>query len=259
MLLEDKIVIVSGIGPGLGRELALGAAREGAAVVLAARTESYLREIDQLVKELGARSLVVPTDITNATQCQRLVDTTLDTFGRVDSLINSAYNPGPFCAFEEADLDDWRKTLEVNLFGALTLSQMVVAPMKRQGGGTIVMINTMVQRKPLPMQAGYGTSKGGLTAATRMLAKELGAHGIRVNSVSMGWMWGPPVETFIEQSAREQGVSPEEIISGITRDIPLGVIPDDADCANAALFFASDLSRVVTGANLDVNGGEFMP
>ena len=91
-----------------------------------------------------------------------------------------------------------------------------------------------------------------------MLAKELGAHGIRVNSVSMGWMWGPPVEGYIQGVAKQMGTSEEDMIKGITADIPLGLIPDDSDCANAALFFASDLSRVVTGANLDCNGGEFM-
>jgi NAD(P)-dependent dehydrogenase (short-subunit alcohol dehydrogenase family) len=108
------------------------------------------------------------------------------------------------------------------------------------------------------MQAAYATSKGALTVATRMLAKELGEFGIRVNSVAMGWMWGPPVEGFIKGQAKQLGVSEEEVLAGITKDIPIGRIPDDSDCANAALFFASDLSAVVTGANLNCNGGEFM-
>jgi NAD(P)-dependent dehydrogenase (short-subunit alcohol dehydrogenase family) len=91
-----------------------------------------------------------------------------------------------------------------------------------------------------------------------MLAKELGAHKIRVNQVFMGWMWGPPVEGYVVGTSAQMGIPQDEFIAGITKDIPLGIIPDDADCANAVVFFASDLSRVITGAGLDVNGGEFM-
>jgi len=258
VILENKVVVVSGIGPGLGQELAINAAREGAKVVLAARTESFLKQVDAVIRKSGAETLVVPTDITDEAQCARLAEATIERFGRVDALINSAYTGGKFALFEDSDLADWRQTMEINLFGGLTLSQKVIPQMKAQGGGSIVNINTMVQRKPMPMQGSYGTSKGALLAATRMLAKELGPHGIRVNSVSMGWMWGPPVEGYVKGTARQMGVPEEEILKGITKDIPLGQIPDDSDCANAALFFASDLSRVVTGANLDCNGGELM-
>ncbi len=258
MLLKDKVVIVSGIGPGLGQELAYAAAREGAHVVLAARTESFLREVEKETRRLGARTLVVPTDISKTEQCQALADAALAEFGRIDALINSAYTPGQFALFEKSDLDDWRRTMEVNLFGSLALTRAVIPAMTSQGGGSIVMVNSMVQKKPLPFQGGYATSKGALATATKMLAKELGPHGIRVNSVFMGWMWGPPVEGYVKMTAKQRGVSQDEVIAEITRDIPLGVIPDDADCANAAIFLASDLARVITGAGLDVNGGEVM-
>ncbi len=259
MLLKEKVVIVSGIGPGLGQELAFASAREGAHVVLAARTQSFLKGIEDRIRGDGARTLAVATDIGDRSQCQRLVDATMEEFGRVDVLINSAYTPGKFALFEETDLDDWRRTLEVNLFGSLNLTQEVVPHMKKQGGGSIVMVNSMVQKKPIDYQSGYATSKGALGTAAKMLAKELGRYNIRVNSVFMGWMWGPPVEGFIEGSAKSRGITTQAAIAEITQNIPLGIIPDDADCANAALFFASDLSKVVTGAGLDVNGGEFMP
>lgn len=256
MLLQDKVVIVSGIGPGLGQELAYASAREGAKVVLAARTESFL---DEVAGHIDGETLCVPTDISNRAQCRALVERSVERFGRVDALINSAYTPGRFALFEDSDLDDWRKTLDVNLFGSLNLTQEVVPHMKKQGGGSIVMVNSMVQKKPIDYQSGYATSKGALAAATKMLAKELGRHRIRLNSVYMGWMWGPPVEAFVNGSAKSRGIAPQEVIAEITKDIALGEIPDDADCANAAIFFASDLSRVITGAGLDVNGGEFMP
>lgn len=258
MILQDKVVIVSGIGPGLGQELAINAGRFGARVALAARTQSFLDEVDAKVKETGAETLVVATDITQPEQTANLVERTVERFGRIDALVNSAYSAGAFCSFEDADFDEWRKTMEVNLFGSLSLTQQVVPVMKKQGKGAIVNINTMVERKPLPMQAAYASSKGALSVATRMLAKELGPYGIRVNSVAMGWMWGPPVEGYVQGAAKQAGVSQDEIIADIVKDIPIGHIPDDSDCANAALFFASDLSAVVTGANLNCNGGEFM-
>ena len=258
MILKDKVIIVSGIGPGLGQELAINAGREGAKVVLAARTQAFLDEVNAEVEKTGAETLVVATDITKPGETANLVDKTVERFGRIDALINSAYSGGTFCSFEDADLDDWRKTMEVNVFGSLSLTQRVVPVMKRQGKGAIVNINTMVERKPLAMQGAYGSSKGALTVATRMLAKELGPHGIRVNSVAMGWMCGPPVEGHVKMMAKAQGIPEEEVIADIVKDIPIGHIPDDSDCANAALFFASDLSAVVTGANLHCNGGEFM-
>ncbi|MCA9502350.1 MAG: SDR family oxidoreductase [Spirochaetaceae bacterium] len=259
MILENKVVIVSGIGPGLGQELAINAGKQGAKVVLAARTKSFLEEVDAIVRKTGAETLVVPTDITKPDQCQNLVDQTMARFGRIDALVNSAYTGGKMAMFVDSDLDDWRATMEVNFYGSLTLTQKAVPAMKAGGGGAIVMINTMVQRKPIPTQAAYASSKGALTAATRMLAKELGPDQIRVNSISMGWMWGPPVEGYVKGAAKQMGVSEEQVLAGITKDIPLGRIPDDSDCANAALFLASDLSRVITGASLDCNGGEFMP
>jgi NAD(P)-dependent dehydrogenase (short-subunit alcohol dehydrogenase family) len=261
MLLEDKVVIVSGIGPGLGIELALLAAKEGARVAICARTPSKLDDAERDIAALGLGTevLKVPTDISDRAQCRRLVDRTAERFGRVDVLINSAYVNGAFELVESADLDDWRATMEINFFGTMQLTQEVVPHMKRQGGGSIVMINTMVTRVPLPTQGGYGASKGALRVATSHLARELGVHGIRVNSAFMGWMWGPPVENYLKQTAAEQGTTVEALREEVGRGIPLGDIPDDADCAKVAIFLASDYSRAMTGACIDVNGGQYMP
>ncbi len=261
MLLKDKVVIVSGIGPGLGIELAKQAAAEGASLAVAARTASKLDDAEQAVAELGlgTKVLKVPTDIADADQCQRLVDQTLETFGRIDVLINSAYNPGAFDLVENADLDGWRSAMDVNLFGTMQLSLAAIEPMKAAGGGNIVMINTMVTRVPMPTQAGYGASKAALASATAHMAKELGPYNIRVNSAYMGWMWGPPVQSYFEQQAEATGRPIEELKAEVAQNIPLRRIPDDSECAKAAIFLASDYSTVITGAALDVNGGEYIP
>jgi len=262
MLLKDKVVIVSGIGPGLGQELSTLAAKEGAsAVVLAARTAQKLDEAEQEIMDLGLGTAVlkVPTDISDQVQCQALAAATMREFGRIDVLFNSAYDPGSFEPVELASMDGWRRSMDVNLFGTMYLTQACVVPMKDNGGGSIVMIATMVEHKPLAMQGGYGASKSALRCATKHLALELGQYNIRVNSCHMGWMWGPSVAGYFAWQAQETGKSQEELIADVTRNIPLGVIPDDGECAKAAVFFASDYSSVVTGAALDVNGGEYMP
>jgi NAD(P)-dependent dehydrogenase (short-subunit alcohol dehydrogenase family) len=259
--MKDKVVIVSGIGPGLGQELSTLAAKEGAAaVVLAARTAAKLDAAEQEIADLGlgTKTLKVATDISDPSQCQALADAAAKEFGRIDVLFNSAYDPGSFEPIEEASMDGWRRAMDVNFFGTMHLTQACVPHMKEKGGA-IVMIATMVEHKPLATQGGYGSSKSALRCATKHLALELGKYNIRVNSVHMGWMWGPSVETYFSWQEQATGRSQQELIDEVASSIPLGVIPDDGECARAALFFGSDYSSVVTGAALDVNGGEYMP
>jgi NAD(P)-dependent dehydrogenase (short-subunit alcohol dehydrogenase family) len=256
MLLNDKVGIVSGVGPGLGRQIALAFAREGAAVVLGARTGSYLETVRAEIEALSGRAAVAATDITDATQCERLVDTARDAFGRVDVLVHNAFAPDVFQPFETVDIDAWRHIMDVNLFGSLQLTKAAIPTMKAEGSGSIVFVNSMIVRKILPLQGGYATSKGALLTAAQVLAKELGPHHIRVNSIVPGWMWGPSVQGYFRMMETQTGRPSQDQYDEIAAQIPLGEIPPDEDCANAAVFFASDLSAVVTGQALDVNGGE---
>jgi NAD(P)-dependent dehydrogenase (short-subunit alcohol dehydrogenase family) len=256
VLLEDKVAVISGVGPGLGREIARAFAREGADVALGARTESFLAEVAAEIEGMGRRAVVVPTDITSPDQCEQLASAAVDAFGRIDCLVNSAFRPDVFRTFEDVDLKAWRKIFEVNVFGTLQLTKAVLPHMKAQGGGSIIFINSMVTRKVLPLQGGYAASKGALMTAAQVLAKELGTYRIRVNSVVPGWMLGPPVEGYLEMMASANGTTRDEEYAKIAAEIPLGFIPPDEDCANAVVFFASDLSAVITGQALDVNGGE---
>jgi NAD(P)-dependent dehydrogenase (short-subunit alcohol dehydrogenase family) len=170
--------------------------------------------------------------------------------------VHNAFAPDTFQLFEDVDLASWRQIMDVNLFGSLQLTQAAIPHMKAQGAGSIVFVNSMIIRKVLPLQGGYATSKGALMTAAQVLAKELGPHGIRVNSIVPGWMWGPSVEMYFKMQEAQTGRSVQEHYDEIASQIVLGEIPPDDDCANAAVFFASDLSRVITGQSLDVNGGE---
>ncbi|MFI5315079.1 MAG: SDR family oxidoreductase [Myxococcota bacterium] len=258
MLLQNRVAIVSGIGPGMGRDIALSFAREGADLALAARSVESLESVAKEVRALGRRAIAVPTDIAAADDCGRLAARAETELGRIDVLVNNAYHPGAYELFESADLERWRAPLEVNLLGSLRLTQQVVPRMKRNGGGSIVFINSMIVRDVLPTMASYAASKGALLAAAQGLARELGPHRIRVNSVLPGYIWGATLEGYFKAQAGARGVAPEVVYKEVAAKIALGAIPTSEEIAGAVLFFASDLSRVVTGQSLDVNGGQVM-
>jgi NAD(P)-dependent dehydrogenase (short-subunit alcohol dehydrogenase family) len=263
VLLKDKIVIVSGIGPGLGVKLAVEAAREGAAgVVAAARSAEKLDDAEKRVREVNpnCKVLKIVTDITDRAQCDALVTATIKTFGRIDALVNSAFIHGEMDYVSTAKLDDWAAVLGTNLIGTLKLTQAVLPQMQKQGGGAIVMINTMAARQVPPLgEAGYAASKSALANSAKYLAKEVGKDNIRVNSIHMGWMWGAPVQGYMEWQASEHKVPVETLKAQVAASIPLGRIPTDDECARAALFLVSDYASAVTGAALDANGGAYMP
>jgi NAD(P)-dependent dehydrogenase (short-subunit alcohol dehydrogenase family) len=257
MLLPDRVALVSGIGPGLGAEIALACAREGADVVLAARSAAMLDEIAAAVRGRGRRALAVPTDVTRPEDCQRLVEAARTEFGRVDVLVHNAFLSNPVSLVDQANLDDWRRIFEVNLFGAVHLTQLVVPLMKAQRRGSIVFVNSMSIRIIEPLMGGYAASKGALLTTARTLAKELGPDGIRVNSVVPGYIWSDKMEAYFRRLAADRGVSYEAVHADVTSRTALRHIPDSAEVAEAVVFFASDLARAVTGQSLDVNGGHF--
>jgi len=256
MLLAGRVGIVSGIGPGLGRAIALALAREGTDVVLAARTAPALEDVAAEVRAAGRRALAVPTDVTRPEQCRQLAEAAHDAFGRIDVLVNNAFRSGPYEPVEQASLEDWRKVFDVNLFGTLALCQAVIPFMKARGG-SIVMINSMSMRVIEPRFGGYAASKGALLTAAQTMAKELGASGIRVNSVVPGYIWGPALERYFADLARQRGTTPEAVYAEVASRTALGRIPTSEDVAAAVVFFASDLSRAVTGQALDVNAGHY--
>ena len=253
-LLDGKVAIVSGVGPGLGRAIATVMAREGAKVALAARKEAFLKEVADGLPDAFA----IPTDITDPDQCQRLVDATVEHYGGVDAVANCAFQPGELKTFEKSDLRQWRALFEVNVFGALQISQAAIPALRARGGGAIVFVNSMVIRKTsIVAEGGYAASKGALYTAARVLAHELGADRIRVNSVVPGWMMGPNVQVYIDYMSQKRGVSPDDIKAEINAPMALPDIPTSDEVAEAVAFLASDRASATTGQTLDVNGGEY--
>jgi len=257
MLLVEKVAIVTGVGAGLGKAAAIALAREGAQVALVARTESRLDEVAEEIAQLGGKALVVPGSVASPEDCARIAATVTDKLGGIDVVVNSAFRGDRSEPFESADLSFWRKVYEVNLWGPLQLTQACVPAMKAGGAGSVVNIASMSARHIRPNDDGSSTSKGALLTATKSMAMDLAPYKIRVNAVAPGWILGPNVQMYIDWQVSERGITPDEVVAEITKNIPLGEIPPQEDVAEAIVFFASGMSRMITGQALDVNGGEF--
>jgi len=258
MILKDRTVVVSGVGTGLGREIARLALRDGAKVVLAARTESTLETTAEELDPSGERVAYARADITSAEDCEALAALAVERFGAIDAAVQVAAYEAVFGGLHDTDFENWRRAFETNVLGSLTLIRAIAPEMKRAGGGALVLVGSLSMFLPQLPQAGYAASKGALLSAMYYLAQELGPDRIRVNMVVPSWMWGPPVQGFVKVRAKAEGVPEEAIVDEIKSRIPLGEIVPDEDVAEAVLFLASDRARCITGHALMVNGGELM-
>jgi NAD(P)-dependent dehydrogenase (short-subunit alcohol dehydrogenase family) len=256
-LLEGRVAIVVGVGPGIGHDTAVAFAREGARVVLGARTEERLIQVAEEIGATGGSVAWRPTDVTDEEQCAALVRTAVERFGRIDVLVNNAFVQPPIETIEDNTLETWRTAFEVNLFGAVAMTKAVLPAMKNQHSGSVVFVASMSARR---VQVGFGpyaASKNALLSAARTLAKELGPDGIRVNSVLPGYVWGPSLKWWFKQLAKERGRTREEVYEEVAAETSLRRLPTPAEVADAILFLASDLSRGITGQSLDVNAGHW--
>ena len=258
MILEGKTVIVTGVGNGLGRECAASALRDGAKVVMAARTPDKLTAIAGELDPSGDRVVTHATDITDAESCASLVDAAKSRFGSVDALIQVAAYENVWGGLYDLKFEAWRKAFETNVLGALTVIRPVAEAMKAGGGGSVVLIGSQSMFQPALPQSGYAASKSALLTAMYYLVEELGPDNIRLNMVVPSWMWGPNVEMYVTGTAKSTGRSQEDVLNDIVGRFPLRRMTEDGDVADVATFFASDRAKSVTGQYLLVNSGEML-
>ena len=255
-VLDDRVVVVSGVGPGLGAAIALQSARAGATVVLAARTEKRLEKVAAAVREIGGTALVVPTDITDDASAQNLLDRTLEEHGRVDALVNNAFAMPPIEPVSEAELDVIRAGFETNVLGALRMSKVFV-PALEQTRGAVVMINSAVLRHSSPEYGAYKMGKAALLAMSQALASEVGPRGVRVNSVAPGYIYADSLTWYFDHLAHERGTTHQAVYDETAAACDLRRLPVPEEIADAVVFLASDMARGITGQCLDVNCGEY--
>jgi NAD(P)-dependent dehydrogenase (short-subunit alcohol dehydrogenase family) len=258
VILEGKTVLVVGVGPGLGGEIASLALRDGANVMIGARRQAALEASAARLDPSGERVAWHTVDVVDEGGCQAIADAAAKRFGGIDALVQVAAVDTVFGGFEDASADDYRQAFEVNLVGAAHMSRAVVPHLRARNGGAIVLIGSQTMFKPSVSQIAYAASKGALFAAMYQMARDLGPDRIRVNTVVPTWMWGPPVEGYVAGAAKERGVSSDEIIAEIVSDMPIPEIPHDEDVAESVVFFCSERSRFVTGQVLFVNSGQHM-
>lgn len=266
--LREKVAIVTGAGRGIGRAIALTLANEGASVIVNDIDLKVAEDVAKNIISTGSRSLAVKSDVTKVDQVNMMVKQTLDNFGKVDILINNAgitYDAsGPLARnlFETSSIEEWHREIDLILYGTLYCVKAVIGHMIKQRSGRIVNISTDLGRTAISGMKGvsiYGAAKGGVIALTRLLAMELGSHGITINTVCPGMVRTTRASLAEEQKEMrpkeyEFFKTSERIMLEIT---PLGSGHPE-DIAKLVVFLASDAARWITGQTYSVNGGQVM-
>jgi NAD(P)-dependent dehydrogenase (short-subunit alcohol dehydrogenase family) len=243
--LEGRTALITGASGGLGKEAALALAGVGCDVVIAARNQQALEHVAAAVQEKGRQCLALQTDITQAAEVQRLVDCTVERFGRIDVLINNAA-----IAVEKlfADLTEveWRRVIDTNLHGTFSCTQAAGKQMIQQGGGRIINVVSVVGLVAVPSLGSYGVAKGGIIQYTRALAAEWARYQITVNALAPGYFVSP---------MNEARFADPEVLNNTIRRIPMKRLATYDDLTPVLIFLASEASRYMTGQVLVVDGG----
>jgi NAD(P)-dependent dehydrogenase (short-subunit alcohol dehydrogenase family) len=242
--LDGRVAIVTGASSGLGAAIATAMAQAGADVVIGARRKDRLEEVAATIRDAGRRALAVTTDVARPEDCERLVDSAMEEFGRVDVLVNNAGFGGTLAASSEDTTENFLSVLDVNLSGAYWMARACGRVM--QPGSSVINISSVAALTTFRMPAaGYTASKAGLLGLTRDLAAQWGERGIRVNALLPGVFMTEATAHYSESYLRKT----------IRARIPAGRIGEPRDIAAAAVFLASDAASYITGVSLPVDGG----
>lgn len=241
--LDGGVAIVTGAGQGIGQAIAIAYAEAGADVVCSARTLSDVEATAEQIRELGRRALAVQCDVTDEEQRKALVESSLNTMGKITHLVNCVGGGGPNDP-KSMPADEFSNALNYNITSAYALTQLCIPSMQNAGQGNVINITSAAARYIQKHFTAYGSAKAGLTHLTKLLAQDL-APIIRVNAIAPG-----PILT----GALERAV-PEQLLQVMADNTPLKRIGNTEDISSAALFLASPASDWVTGKVIEVDGG----
>jgi 3-oxoacyl-[acyl-carrier protein] reductase len=256
--LLGQVAIVTGAAKGLGASICELFAQQGAHLALVGRDAAALHaHAAALDAANGDReSLVAPCSVVDEQAVGGMVDDTLERFGRIDILVNSAGGTGPIeTPAQEVSLDEFRQVLELNVLGTFLPCKVIIPHMIRQASGRIVNIAGTSGLRGYRNRVGYSSSKWAVRGMTRTLALELGPYGVTVNTVCPNVTNGDRMERIVREKARKLGVTQEEVYADFAGQTPLGRFIDEIDIASAVSFLVSEGARNITGQDLVVDAG----
>ena len=253
--LNGRTALVTGASQGIGKEIALRFAREGAMVVLAARSRERLAETAAEIEAAGGSALVAPADLRDRGHVDALAHRVEAEVGALDVLVSASGIAGPTAELWRTAPEEWEETMRVNVTGTFLLCRAVLPAMVRRRSGSVIVIGSTTGKRPLYGRTPYAASKMALVGLVRTLALELGPHGVRVNLISPGAVAGPRIESVIREQARAAGISYEAAYKECVEATPLRRLIPREDIAAAAVFLASDASASITGEDMNVSGG----
>lgn len=256
-LLDGHVVVVAGVGPGMGRSVAVRAAANGAAVVLAARTATRLCDVRDEIVAAGGRACAVPTDATDPSQCHHLAEVALEFYGRIDAMVHTGFARPATGPLGERTAAEWHEALDGNVIAVTQLVEAVAPTMRAQQCGAMVLVSSISAREPYVNSGIYATMKAAMLTLTKVYAQEFGPHGVRVNCVVPGYIQSADLEAFFEVLGREDGVGAAAARARATGATALGRFPSADEVADAAVFLASPMATAITGQSLDVNAGHW--
>ncbi|NLN17053.1 MAG: SDR family oxidoreductase [Firmicutes bacterium] len=255
MILQGKVAMITGGGKGIGRAISQRLAREGADLVLLARTAGPLEEVAGEARSLGRRALVLPGDASQEKTVEEAVNQAIATFGKVDILVNNTGIEGPNSPIEGISLADWDHTMAVNLTSAFLCCKQVIPHMRSRKQGSIINISSLAGTRGIINRSPYCASKWAMIGMAKAVAWEVGPDNIRVNVICPGAVEGERIERVMHKRARDHGLTYEEMVAKTTSDTPLRRFVTPEEIAATALFLASDESAGITGEVIIVSGG----
>jgi meso-butanediol dehydrogenase/(S,S)-butanediol dehydrogenase/diacetyl reductase len=252
MILTRKVAIMSGGGTGIGAAIARRFVAEGAKVCITGRRKSVLEQVVQSLP--SGTAILCQADVSKPKHIDRIIETALS-FGQViDILVNNA-GIGTDGSITDAKLDEWRKTLEVNLIGPFMLMRAAILHMIKKGGGAIVNISSLASLRCIPQGSAYCTSKAGLNMLTQQAALDFGGDKIRCNVICPGFVYSDLTEQRFGQIAKDMGTDLDTLMNRVFREIPSRGPAQPEKIAGLCAFLASDEASYITGAVIPADGG----
>ena len=258
MLLEGQAAAVTGAGTGIGREISLRLAAEGADVVLTGRSTEAMAEVAGLVRAAGRRALPLAMDLRDPDSITAAAVAAEAEFGRVDVLVNNSGVGGPSAPLVDMPIDEWEDTFRVNVTGTMLACKAFLPGMLARRSGSVVVIGSVTGKRPLVNRTPYAASKTALIGLVRTLAWEVGSSGVRVNLVSPGGVEGARIDWVLEQQAVSRGITVDQARAEFAGGAALQRLTSPRDVADAVAFLASPRAAAITGEDLNVSAGLVM-